>query len=298
MQYLFKKQHTQHIFLGVVFGVLSALSVACMGLLIKIIGDKASLASVLFSRFLIGFLCILPFALKHPKEILNVSEPYNVIKRTFFSLVGIACFYYSLSFISLTQGLLLNNSSALFVPLIVLVFYKIKTSYKMYLGILLGFLGIAFVLKPGANVIEGASLIGLASGFFAALAFVSIRFLTKNTSVLQLLCYYFLAGLVVTAAFLPLNWVALSGPTLLLLILLGIIGFFYQVFNTLALAKAPARLVTSLQFLSILFGVMSDYLIWKNTPDLYTLIGILFVIFGGVFTVYSGKKEFDLKEKK
>lgn len=235
--------------------------------------------------------------MQKPKETLKILGPYKVLLRCFFSLMAIGCFYYSLRYISLTNSLLLNNTSALFVPLIVLIFHRITTSATLYLGVFVGFLGIAFVLKPGGNFLEAASFVGLASGLFAAIAFVSIRFLTKNTSVMQLLFYYFLIGLTLVSFFLPLNWVPLDTHVVIQLVILGILGFLFQLFNTLALAKAPARLVTSLQFLSIIFGIISDYAVFGKIPDLYSFIGITLVIFGGILTIYAGKKEMDQREK-
>jgi drug/metabolite transporter (DMT)-like permease len=290
-------RHTQHMFLGMIFGVLAALFFTLMSLMTKLIGERASVDTILFSRFFISLILVFPWACKHSKEIFKVSQPIRLLFRAIFTLIALACFFYALQFISLTNGLLLNNTSPLFVPLIVLILHQVKTSHKIWIGIILGFIGIGLVLKPAGNFFHYASLIGLTSGLFSAIAYVFIRFLTKQVSILHILFYNFLICSCMTALLLPIHWKSFNSSILILLLAVGIFGAFYQFFSTLSLAKAPVRIMAPLQFLSIVFGVLADFFIWNQTPDLYGFIGIGLVILGGILTIYFGKNELDMGRK-
>ncbi|MBS0586185.1 MAG: DMT family transporter [Verrucomicrobia bacterium] len=286
--------HQQHIALGVVFAVMASICFTLMSLLTKVIGTSAKIDLVLFSRFFVSFLLLLPLALKHPRELIIV-QPFKLVFRTIFTLFGLACLFYSLRYISLTDALLLTNTSPLFIPILVLIAHQAKTPSKVWGGIILGFIGIALVLHPGVHLFQPVALIALASGLFAGIAFVIIRSLTKSLSIIQILFYNFLFASLVTACVLPFGWVTPNDRTLWLLLGVGIFGAGYQFLSTLSIAKAPIRITSSLQFLSIVFGAIADFLIWKQVPDLFSFMGICLVILGGILAIYFGQKEIKTK---
>ncbi len=53
------------------------------------------------------------------------------------------------------------------------------TPHKVWLGIVLGFIGVGLVLKPAPGFFQVASIFGLASGILAVIAVMIIRGLTK-----------------------------------------------------------------------------------------------------------------------
>lgn len=289
--------HKQDIVLGVILGVLASICFTMMSLFGKLIGDNASIDTILFARFAISLLLILPWVVKNPNHIIEVIQPSKLILRSLLTLLALGCFFYSLRFISLANALLLNNTAPLFVPLVAWVSLGVKTSYQVWMGLILGFVGIALVLNPTQNLFELPSLIALSSGVFAGIAVVTIRSLTKIASVVQILFYNFLFCTIVTGLLLPFDWKRLDVHTLLLLLGTGLFGAIYQFFSTLSFAKASVRLVSSLMFLCIVFGVFADFIIWHNIPQPFTLLGMLLVIAGGAITLYFGQKEMAARER-
>lgn len=287
----FIQLHEQRIGIGVVCGILAAFSFTMMSLLGKIIGDRVSTDTILFARFAISLLLIVPWAIKYPQETLHAAKPMAIILRSLFTFMAFACFFYALRFIPLANALLFNNTFPLFVPLIVWTMVKHHTSYRVWIGIIIGFIGVGFVLKPASDFFQSASMIGLASGVFAAIAVVMIRRLTKTTPVLQILFYNFFICTLLTGIFLPFEWKSFNTEMLFLLIGVGLCGSAYQFFSTLSYAKTPVRISSPLMFLCIVFGVIADWLIWNKIPDGFTLIGMVCVIVGGTITIYFGQKE-------
>ncbi|MBI3259129.1 MAG: DMT family transporter [Ignavibacteriae bacterium] len=284
-------QHEQHTLLGITFTILAAISFTFMSLLGKIIGERASTDMILFARFFISLILILPWVVKKPQQIIHITHPSKIIFRSLFTFFAFVCFFYSLQFISLADALLLNNTFPLFIPLVTWCLLKAKTPHKVWMGIIVGFIGIALVLNPDPKLFQPISLIALFSGILAAIAIVVIRSLTKTTPTLQILFYNFLICSILSGIALPFRWKSLNINTLLLLFGVGLFGASYQFFSTLSFAKAPVRLTSPLMFLCIVFGVIADFIIWKHNPTLLTLIGMLCVVLGGIITIYFGQKE-------
>jgi drug/metabolite transporter (DMT)-like permease len=287
--------HEQHIGRAALFGCLAALSFALMSLLGKIIGDSASTTMILFARFAISLVLILPWLIQNPKKILYTSKFGTMFTRSLFTLLAFFCFFYALKFIPLANAILLNNSFPIFVPLVVWILRGPRTSYPVWIGIIIGFLGLGALLKPTTGFLQSASLIALSSGVLAAVAVVLIRRLTKTVPMTQILFYNFLFCSLLTALFLPFDWQHPNSKTLLLLAGIGLFGAAYQFFSTVAYAKAPVRITSPLMFLSIVFGLLADWLIWHQTLDLGSLLGMICVVLGGMITIYFGQKEMKRK---
>lgn len=290
-----RTNHPQHVPTGVFFAMLGSLSFTVMSLFCKLLEDRVSTSMILFARFSTSLLLILPWAIKYPKQTLTLRQPIKILLRSTLTLLNLACFFYALRYLPLANSLLFLNTSPLFIPLILLLLHQIKTPHKMWIGIILGFVGIVMVLQPSASASIGPSLVGLSSGIIAAAAIITIRFMTKAIPLLQILFYNFFIGTVASSLLLPFAWHPLDGEILLLLLGVGVFGSLYYFLSTISYAKAPVRITSSLSFLSIILGVCADWIIWHISPDWLSLVGILAVILGGMVTIYYGQKELIVK---
>ncbi|MBS0648043.1 MAG: DMT family transporter [Verrucomicrobia bacterium] len=285
-------QHQQHLPLSIFFAILAGVSYTLMSLLGKFIGGQTSTDTILFVRFAISLVLLVPWLIKDPHKKLKVEHPKKLIWRSCFSLLSFGCFFYALKFVSLSNALVLNNTFPLFVPLAALVHSNVKTSPKVWLGIIVGFLGVLLIIQPDIHALDPYALIALASGIFAAVAIVMIRYLTKTVSTLQILFYYFLINTIVTAVILPFQWQSLPSDILLLLLGVGIFGALYQLFSTLCFAKAPVRVTSPIMSIcTVVSGLIADYFVWQQLPNLLSFLGILCVLVGGTLSIYFGQKE-------
>lgn len=291
MRFLHKKNHTQHLAQGVGFALLAALSMALMSVTCKSIGPKVSLTTLLFFRFFLTVLFLLPLVIQKPKEVLVFRSFGNMVLRSIFGLVATGCFYFSLRQLTLSDSLVLLNTSPLFIPCILSLFHKIHSSKKMWGAIGLGFLGILLVLRPGPEIFSLPSLMALLSGIFSAASYVAVRFLTKEFSVAQILFFNSLIGSVILACLLPFGFIPFSATTFSLLLIVGFFGFSNQLLSAMALAKTQARIVTSLTFLSVIFGTFFDIFFFHEMPDGLSFVGMSIVIIAGLLTVLAGQKE-------
>src|SRR3990167_3222530 len=281
----------QNIKLGVFYATISALSFALMSVLVKKIGNNLPTSMLIFFRFGVSLILLLPWAIKNPDFTFKVHKPAQYIIRILAALLALFFVFYAIKFIPLVDALLLNNTSPLFVPLIAWLLVGAKTPAKALFGIALGFLGIAIILHPGLKIISFASLIALVSGLLAALAIVQMRLISKTSQTIQMLFYYFLVSTIISGVIAAFQLKSPLGyETWFLLLGIGIFGTLYQVFATLAYVTAPVRLVSPLVFLTVIFGGLFDWLMWGNTPNLLTYSGALLVIIGAIITIYFGQK--------
>lgn len=280
----------KNIKLAIFFALFGSLCNALMSVFVKLIGQGQSTVSIVFFRFLIGFLILLPWLLTE-KKVFVCQHKTKLLLRSFFTLGAMSSVFYALKFLPVSNVMLLNNTFPLFMPLLVLVLLHIKTSMKMWLAVIIGFVGVIFVLHPSLDAMNIPSLIALLSGLLSALVILQIRLISGDASAKQILFYTFLFCTLLIAVLLPFNFKMPTAYEWLMLLLVGFFGAGYQVGITLAVKYALARIVSPLFFTAILFGAVFDWLIWSHIPTLGTVIGMVLIMGGGILTILLRDKQ-------
>lgn len=282
---------TQNLKLGVFYGIISSFSFAMMSVFVKKIGDALPTSMLIFFRFGISLILLLPLIVIDQNFTFKIQEPMRYFLRILASLSALFLVFYVIKFIPLVDALLLNNTAPLFVPVISLFLTGAKTPRDAWIGIILGFIGVVVIMRPGQEIFSLMSMIALISGFLAAFSIVQIRLISKTSSTNQILFYYFLISTLLSVPVILLQWQSPSSfENWLLLLAIGIFGTLYQVFSTLSYSVSSVRLVSSLFFLIVVFGGFFDWLFWNQVPDFSTLVGASLVIIGTIITVYFGQK--------
>jgi len=285
-------QLEQNLRLGIIFGLSSAFIFALMSQLVKILGPDVPVSMLLFFRFLISLIVLIPFLIRDKTFKFNIIPPYPkmYLIRILCPMIALAIIFYSINRFEIVNVLLLQNSAPLFVPILAWLITGANTPHKVKLGLIIGFIGVAITLNPTSNIFEDIySMLPLFAGLMIALAIIYVRLIGKVNTPNQMFFYYFYITTVISGIFAVIQWKTPSTMEQWLLILaIGISGLFYQVLATYSYLKAPVRLMSPLVFMQTVFGGMLDWIIWNNIPGISTIVGAVLVITGGVITVYFG----------
>lgn len=280
----------QNIKLGVSLALIASLSYTLMNVFVKLLGEGFSTTTVVFSRFAIGLVILLPWFLTD-KNLFKFDHIFKILLRCITSILAIVFLFYSLKYIPVTDVVLLNNTFPLFLPILSLLLLRIKTSMKVTTGIIIGFIGVAIILNPHANTFNWHAWIALLSGLFIALGMLQIRLLTRSSSSKQIVFTLFAFGTIASGLFIPFSFKTPTTNQLILLFIVGFFGAFYQILLTKALEFAKARIVSPIYFSSILFAALLDWIIWSKKLNLTDIVGMFLIIAGGFVTILMAQKE-------
>jgi len=200
-------------------------------------------------------------------------------------------FVFAVGYISLANAVLLSNSAPLWIPFIIWIWFKKKVPPYLWGALIVGFAGLIFILKPTAGIVNVASLYALISGLFIGVAMVAIRRLTHTEPSSRILFYYFLFGTIVAFPGAIKDFpVAFTRPTLFFLLAAAIFFYLVQIFITIGFKKGKASTLSPLAYTAVLFSAILDRIFWHKVPDLWSLIGMVLIIVGGIASVYFEAK--------
>lgn len=265
---------------------------AAMGALVKRAAVELPNEMVVFFRSAIGLLVLLPWLVHRGG--MAVIRTHRLTAHVLRSLAGLGsmyCFFYALAHMPLAEAVLLNYTSPLFIPFVAWIWLDEAVSHRLFAAIMLGFVGVALILKPGMGLFAPAALVGLAAGVLAAVAMTGVRNLIRSEPASRIVFYFTLVSTLVSAV--PLWW-AWKTPQMhlwLTLIGVGVCASTAQLFMTRAYAYAPAAQTGPFSYAVVIFAALFGWMFWSEVPDVLSIVGAVIICVAGVLTIrYGGKR--------
>lgn len=160
-----------------------------------------------------------------------------------------------------------------------------KVGWQRWAAVMLGFVGVLIMLRPGGHGIEVALLVPLLAALLSALRDTTTRMLAGSDSSTTILFYTQVMSLVIG---LPFVSSSTPFPDLFQMALFAFAGLMTGVAHylmILSLLLAQGATVAPFRYLSLLWSVLLGWLIWHDLPDIWIIIGTVLVVASGLFVV-------------
>lgn len=258
----------KHFHKAILFMLIAYASIVIMGVFVKVSSSNIPPSQILFFRFFIGLLFILPFVFNSSQFNFKMHNFKYSLLRNAAGLLSMLLMFYSLKYLPVSTAILLTNTSTLFVPLFMLLIFKNRTSWSTILCTVLGFAGICIIFyTPQAEINSLYLSIGVLSAAFAALAYIGIKQLSKDHSALEIIFYFYASSSIAIPLFTAYGWVWPSWTDTLSLLMVGIFGLAFQIFITKAFKLSDISEITPFIFTGVILSALSDWLVWSNAPS-------------------------------
>ncbi len=280
----------QNLSKGVSLGIFTVLIGSCVAAVGKQLTLDVDISAIVLFQYLICFLFTLPWLFKHGTTGLKTQYPWQHLIR---GISGCACFYtyyVALKYIPLVDASLLRNTAPLVVPIVILAWLRIGIPKSRWTPLIVGFIGIMVILRPGQ---QGASiwhLVGLCSGVGLAISMVLTRSLAQKEPESRILFYYFFISLLFVVPFFVINYQPIPPSALPSLIAIGVAMYFTFVLYTRAYRYVKASVLAPTSYFAVVFAGILDWIFWQHLPDLMTMAGIGLVVSGGLLVLWLGDK--------
>ena len=191
-------------------------------------------------------------------------------------------------------------SAPLFLIILSHFFLGEKVGIRRWSAVLIGFIGVLIVSRPG-TIHFTMSYLGLfVSAFLIAINIALVRKFSKNHSSISFTFYAFLSAAIINGLLAMNNYVAMTLNDTMILILCGIICGVGGNFLTMASKNLESSVFAPIQYTQLFSGIILGYLVFSDLPDIYEIIGSTIIILSGVYIIYRetiiGVRPFNKKE--
>ncbi|SPH21596.1 Riboflavin transporter [Ascidiaceihabitans donghaensis] len=216
-----------------------------------------------------------------------------VLIRNFGELFGTVGFVTAIALTPISTASAILQATPLVVTLGAAVFLGEKVGWRRWSAILVGFVGVMLIIRPGMEGFDYLSLFTLQGVLGLAIRDIATRRIPKSMSSMQL---SFLAFVVLIPAALILQsvndtwWVAPSPTGWLLVgcsIVIGVIAYYGIV---AAMRVGEVSFVTPFRYSRLLFALVVGFFVFQERPDALTLLGSVIIVASGIYTVWRERR--------
>lgn len=270
--------------LGLRYMVESALWFSLMGVMVKWAGKTVPFQQIVFARLLVALIlswwllrrfAIVPWG--HRKGLL--------ITRGLLGLIGLICFFYSITHLPLADATVIQYTNPVFVGIFAAIWLREQLGLRDVGAALACVAGVILIAQP--SIIFGTEtarlpafevFVAAAGALISAVAYVVVRKLNQTEDPFVIVFYFPLV-----AAPIALPWAIMAGylPNLwelLLLLGVGITTQLAQVRMTQGLKLESAGRATAMTYLQVVFAFAWGVLLFDEIPNIFAMVGALVVV--------------------
>ena len=274
---------------GINFILISSLSFAFMGAMVKFAGDIPIYEKVLF-RNLISLIIAAIVVYKSKVPLFGKKENRGfLLLRSFFGLSGVVLYFYAIDNMYLADSSMLNKLSPFVVTLLAKFFLKEKIQKFQIPLLVIVFLASLLIIKPELDLSIMPALAGLGSAVAAGSAYTVIRYLGPREKPATIVFIFSLISVVGMLIPTSIVFVMPTFEELMYLIGTGIFAAGGQFALTYAYRFAPASELAIYNYAHIIFSAIVGYMFWSEISDVWSLTGGAIIISVSVASWYFGR---------
>lgn len=237
-----------------------------------------------FLRYLLATL-IAFFALMYlgGGNLLKSKQPTAQLLRGATLLGATICNFTAMHYLQLAQTAAISFMIPLWVCALSGPMLGEKVGWRRWSAVLIGFIGVLIIMRPGTMSFHWAMIFSLASTLCGALYSILTRKVGSTDHSATSLFYVCLAGAAFGALPQPWVWQMPHGNVWYFVLAMGVAGSFGHYLLIQAHRLTPASVLAPFSYTQIIWMIILGYVLFGDVPDLWTIVGASIVVASGLF---------------
>ena len=269
------KQHDERVILGMLAAAGAMFMFTLMNAFAKYLSDDYSIIDIVFYRNVVACIPFLSVAfLFRRREMLVIqSKPAFIGFRAVLGTLTLGVTFAAYSVMPMAETSALLFTASLFLPVLGVVFLRESVGPYRWSAVVIGFLGVALMARPGSNINTLGVALALGAAFLQANMGVLLRHLGGHEKPETISFYFFVIGALISGLAMPFFGSVPSLSAVPLFVGVGLAGAAAQILYAIALKNAPAAVVAVFNYTTIIWAMLFGWLIWNEWPVTIVLAG-------------------------
>ncbi|WP_241507167.1 DMT family transporter [Aquimarina sediminis] len=272
---------------AIYYMLLSAISFTAMNLLVKFLAHFGG-AQLVFFRAFGSLFFTMTYLLLHKIPILG-NQKGLMICRGLAGVTSMGLFFMSVNYLPIGSAVSLRYLSPIFATIFAVFFLKEFVKPVQWLFFLMAFGGVLMIKGFDPNIDSIGLLLVLGSAIFSGVVYVLINKIGNRDHPVVIVNYFMWISVAVGGVLSIFNWTTPIGVEWLLLLSLGIFGYFGQLFMTKAFQSQATNKVVSLKYVEVLFTMIAGVFWFSDIYPFLSIIGTLLVVTGLILNIWYRK---------
>ena len=265
------------IIISIIFGTL-------MGTFIKLAQEELNVFTTGFLRFFFGFLIITPYILKTKFKVFSTKNLKIHIVRSALNLPAMLLGFAALAMLPLEKMTAIHFIVPIIVTILAVIFLKEKIYLYRSIALVMGFLGMLIILRPGIIDISIGIYMALISSLIWSVVIILTKKVSKDDSAITILSHQYVYMSLFSFPLVIYFWEQPSLNTIIFILCAAMSGTVLHIALNHAYKLVDVTMTQPYSFLGLIVSSIIGYFVFSDKPDFYTWLGAS-VIFCGVLLI-------------
>ena len=257
-----------------------------MGAGVKLLSNELHPIIICFYRCLMGLIIITPFVARNNFKALQTDNMRLQIFRALINIISMICWFSAIGMMHFEKATALGFTTPLFTTVLAVLILGEVIRFHRTAALLLGFIGILIIIRPGYMPFEFGTILMLIASFSFSFVLIFVKKLSATDSSLTIIFYHLLY---MTPAFFILSffyWENINLSQLIIFILMGASGLLSHWCLAQAFKMSDTTFVMPLQFTKLIWASLIGLFIFSEQPDIWTWVGGVVIFISVVYITY------------
>jgi drug/metabolite transporter (DMT)-like permease len=191
----------------------------------------------------------------------------------------------ALMLIPLAQVVAIEFTMPIWAAVLAVAFLGERMNGLKWFAVLLGLVGVAVIVRPGAGEFNSGQLIALASAVGFAIAIVLVKSLTRTDAAVAISFWMLVIQSVIGLVPALLVWQWPSAETWGWMVVVAFCGAYSHYCFARAMQHADATVVVPMDFLRVPLTALLGWLVYSERLDLFTALGVGLILAGNALNL-------------
>ena len=257
-----------------------------MGAGVKLLSDDLHPIIICFYRCLMGLIIITPFVARNNFRALQTDNMRLQIFRAVINIISMICWFSAIGMMHFEKATALGFTTPLFTTVLAVLILGEVIRFHRTAALLLGFIGILIIIRPGYVPFEFGTILMLIASFSFSFVLIFVKKLSATDSSLTIIFYHLLY---MTPVFFILSlfyWQTITLDQIIIFSLMGASGLLSHWCLAQAFKMSDTTFVMPLQFTKLIWASLIGLFIFAEQPDIWTWIGGIIIFISVVYITY------------
>jgi len=264
--------------------IISALAFAIMNIIVKYL-ENVNSYQIVFFRSLGSLFFTFGFLIKNKIPMIGNKNKLLILR----SIVGAASmlfFFMSIKYLSVGTAVSLRYIAPIFAAIFAVFILKEKIKPLQWLFFVVSFIGVLVLKGLDTQIDSVGLLLVLIAAMLSGLVYIMINQIGQTEHPVVVVNYFMITAMILGGVLSIGNWVTPTGKEWPLLMSLGVVGYFGQIYMTKAFQTASTNLIAPLKYVEVVFSMLLGVAFFNEIYTFWSLLGIALIIIGLVLNVW------------
>ena len=257
-----------------------------MGAGVKLLSNDLHPIIICFYRCLMGLIIITPFVAANNFKAIKSSNTKLQLIRAGVNIVSMICWFTAIGIMHFEKATALGFTTPLFTTVLAVIVLGEVIRFHRTAALILGFIGIIIIIRPGYLPFEYGTLLMLAASLSFSFVLIFVKKLSATDSSITIIFYHLLF---MTPVFFILSlffWETINLNQLIIFVFMGASGLLSHWCLAQAFKFSDTTFVMPLQFTKLIWASLIGLFIFAEQPDIWTWIGGVVIFISVVYITY------------